>query len=209
MNIQKRALTDNIFLLTFPDQHAITSTFLRFQEHYESPEFRGKIFSLKEYKAWYASVKGSFSYYTDWNGFNIPSSILDPFYAGKFDPLSEKEKLFLDMFRDIGQDFYIIGIHEGMKNVASLLNHEIAHGLFHTDQEYRRSVLDFLAQYDLEAIKKELGSMAGYHPDVHDDEINSYAIDQDNSLKTPLPRQLRFSLQTHYRKAIQQYNMKI
>jgi len=99
LKIAKTNIRENIFLLDFETQEELTSTFLRFQEFYESPEFQGKIFTLQEYKAWYTKLKGKFSYYTDWGGFNIPSRILESFYKGKFDPLSEAEKQFLDMFK--------------------------------------------------------------------------------------------------------------
>jgi hypothetical protein len=94
MNIKHKILPYNIHLLVFDNQYDLASTFLRFQEHYESPEFAGKVFTLDEYKNWYinhsprASKDGVFTYYEDWNGFNIPSKILKPFYGGKFSPLS-------------------------------------------------------------------------------------------------------------------------
>lgn len=40
MNIEHEKITEKIHLLTFETQLDITSTFLRFQEHYESPRFR-------------------------------------------------------------------------------------------------------------------------------------------------------------------------
>jgi len=49
MVIEKRDLSDKIHLMIFDNQKELTTTFLRFQEHYESPKFRGKIFSLKEF----------------------------------------------------------------------------------------------------------------------------------------------------------------
>ena len=90
-------LIENIYHVSFPTRKEAASTFLRFQEHYESPQFRGKIFSLDEFKEWYTAnsekgkAKGKFTYYDDWGGFNIPSYILEPFYKGLFNPLSEKE----------------------------------------------------------------------------------------------------------------------
>lgn len=77
---------ENILEVHFDDPHDCAATFLRFQEHYESPEFRGKIFTLEEYQRWYIAhsprgqTTGAFTYEEDWTGFNIPSEILDPFY---------------------------------------------------------------------------------------------------------------------------------
>jgi len=55
---------------------------LRFEEYYESPRFKGRIFTFDEYRKWYVknSPKGKktgrFTYYSDWSGFNIPSYAL-------------------------------------------------------------------------------------------------------------------------------------
>ncbi|MEK7106247.1 MAG: ABC transporter ATP-binding protein, partial [Patescibacteria group bacterium] len=69
----------SIYLVEAPTQYALASTFLRFQEHYESPKFRGQFFSLEEFMDWYAEEYGNFTYYKDWTGFNIPSYILKSF----------------------------------------------------------------------------------------------------------------------------------
>lgn len=50
MKIGAREIVDRIHVATFDTQRELCSTFLRFQEHYESPEFRGKVFSLAEYR---------------------------------------------------------------------------------------------------------------------------------------------------------------
>ena len=90
--IIKHKVADGIYLLRFKTQYELTSTFLRVQEHYESPQFHGRIFTLEQYMDWYVARYGSFSYYQDWSGFNVPSTAFQPFYDGKFDPLTEKEK---------------------------------------------------------------------------------------------------------------------
>src|ERR1035437_10032699 len=143
LNIKKTNIRDDIFLLEFETQFELTSTFLRFQEFYESPEFQGKIFTLKEYKKWYTKVKGKFSYYTDWGGFNIPSKVLKLFYLGKFDPQSKSEKQLLDLFKDDKGKFYIIGTYRrnDRKWKDSMIMHETAHALFSLDIKYRTQVL--------------------------------------------------------------------
>ena len=111
MEIKKSKITQKIFLLEFENQKDITSSLLRFQEHYESPEFKDKIFTLEEFKKWYSSIKGGFTYYTDWNGFNIPSHILTPFYEGKFNPLTKEEQMILNLFKNEKKPFYQRGIY--------------------------------------------------------------------------------------------------
>lgn len=74
-----KEILPHIFHVNFSSQEELASTFLRFQEHFESPSFKGKIFSLDDYKRWYikhspnGQKTGEFTYYSDWSGFNIPS----------------------------------------------------------------------------------------------------------------------------------------
>src|SRR3990167_8171616 len=104
--IKLEEIIKNIFHLNVDTQEELTTTFLRFQEHYESPEFKGKIFTLEEFKKWYilnspnGKKTGRFTYYEDWAGFNIPSEVLEPFYEGKFNPLADYEQKFLDLFKE-------------------------------------------------------------------------------------------------------------
>jgi len=160
-----------IFLLSFPDQHLLASTFLRFQEYYESPRFRGRTFTWEEYMDWYARTNGKFSYLQDWSGFNIPDRVLRPFYDGSFDPLTRKERALLELFRDVPPPFYVIGVVDGKKLDDSL--HELVHGLFAVFPDYRRDVIGCLRRFDLSSAKKILLEM-GYARNVLDDELNAY-----------------------------------
>jgi len=205
MKIEHTKITDRIHLLLFNTQKDVTSTFLRFQEHYESPKFRGKIFSLEEFKRWYiknspsGKEKGKFTYYTDWNGFNIPSNMLRPFYEGKFYPLSEKERRLLELFKNEQEPYYIIGAHKATRNLNELLQHEVAHGLFYTDKNYRCEILEVLKMFDVKRIKEELRSTAGYHEQVLDDEVHAYSISSGKKLKTSIPSKLSSSLRKIHR----------
>ena len=209
MKIKKLQITDKIFLVAFKDQFDITSTFLRFQEFYESPKFQGKVFTLEEFKKWYTSLKGSFSYYTDWNGFNIPSYILQPFYDGEFNPLSEKEKKFLELFKKEKGKFYVIGVHKDIKDISKLLNHEVAHGLFYTDEEYHKKILDIISKFDVEDIKNELRAKGGYSEDVLTDEVHAYSLDSVQSLKAEIPMELHKQLQNNFQKTLQGLNLNL
>ena len=176
----------NIFHVNFETQEELTKTFIRFQEHFESPEFRGEVFTLEEYGAWYIANSpkgketGEFTYYSDWNGFNIPSTILEPFYSGEFDPLSERERALLDLFgKHRGKQFYIIGTHEEYKNPLENLKHEMAHGLFFTNPFYRKEVLSVLQEID-SSLRDKLNDFfknsGGYHPDVWEDETHAFVL---------------------------------
>lgn len=212
MKIEKIEVTKDIILLVFENQKEITSTFLRFQEYYESPEFKGKIFTLEEYKLWYCDVKGSFSYYSDWNGFNIPSYILKPFYNGEFKSLSLKELELLSLLQENYEngEFYLIGIHKDMKEPLKVLKHEIAHGLYHTNKNYKQEIQEVLTNYNLKDFKEYLSTSGGYHQDVLEDECHAYMIDSSsnktNKLKYIL---LKFKLRKIYKKYLKSNNINL
>jgi len=161
-----------IYHLSFPDQYLLAATFLRFQEHYESPKFRGLIFGWEEFMDWYAEEKGSFSYFEDWSGFNLPSTVFEPFLAGSFDPLTRKEAALLEAVRGLPEPFYVIATVSGC---SEALVHEIVHGLYFVRPDYRRAVSECLAAVDTRRLHRVLAKI-GYHQDVFDDEINAYLL---------------------------------
>lgn len=178
MLMNKKEIVPNVFLVDFESQLELTSTFLRFQEYYESPEFKGRIFTLEEFKKWYIEKKGKFSYYTDWNGFNIPSGILTTFREGSFDPLSTLETSFLGIFEDVEEPFYVIGTHKEYpkEKIENLIQHETAHGLFYTNSDYKNEVLQILEKYNHAELFLWLEFLGGYHPDVFLDEAHAYGL---------------------------------
>ncbi|MBN1386198.1 ABC transporter ATP-binding protein [Candidatus Woesearchaeota archaeon] len=174
----------DIFHLSFPDQYELSSTFLRFQEHHDSAHFRGKFFSLEEFTDWYmehsplAKATGRFTYHEQWFGFNIPSHILDPFYAGRFDPLSDKEKLLLGEFEALrDKRFYLIGTHGEVS--PDVLDHEIAHAFFYTRPDYKKAAMKIVCSVPVDVIARihqGLLTWGCYHPDVLDDETHGYIM---------------------------------
>lgn len=208
-----KTITPNIFLIIFDNQVELASTFLRFQEHYESPEFKGKVFTLDEFKKWYTKTSpkgketGEFTYYTDWHGFNIPSYILKPFYQGKFDPLTNNEQRLLSLFRGRESRFYIIATCKHSKRVNSLVRHEIAHGLFYTNEEYKKQVLNILNKYDITEIKNVIKSKSGYHDDVLDDESHAYILEDRHHFKFEIPEELIKELEELFSKFTKLLNL--
>lgn len=161
-----------IYLVLFPNQHAVMSTCMRFQEHYESPHFRGKAFSREQYEDWYAKRYGAFTYYKDWSGANFPPWVFQPFRDGEFNPLTEKEKALLNMFRGVKEPFYVIGAEKG--DLGTVV-HEGVHGLFCVFPDYGRDVIECMRHYDTSKMRKAL-SGAGYCRQVQTDEINAYLL---------------------------------
>lgn len=176
----RKNIIDKIFLVEFDSSVEAAKTFLRFQEYYESPEFKGKIFKLKHYIKWYKTQTddGKFTYYHDWSGFNIPSYVLAPFYDGTFKNLSKREKQLLEMFKEDAGDFYIIGVQKGKSDT---LKHEIMHGLYYTNEDYRGEVIksiNFDRIFKLQHYKKleNLLEEYGYHDSVFLDEMHAYLV---------------------------------
>lgn len=198
--IIKHKVADGIYLLRFKTQYQLASTFLRIQEHYESPEFHGRIFTLEQYMDWYAAQRGNFTYYQDWSGFNVPSTALQPFYDGKFDPLTEKEQRLLGLFKKLRGRFYIIGIYDGGHRGS--LTHELAHALFFIDEDYRDAVRGAMRGYDTSRLEKQLAD-AGYARHVIPDEVQAYIVAPSGKLGAasrplqPLRRKLRALFRQH------------
>lgn len=180
-----REIKKNIYHLIFPSKGQPAKTLLRFQEHFESPRFRDKIFSLDEYKKWYIANSprgkktGRFTYYRDWDGFNIPSNILEPFYKGKFDPLSKEEKTILRLFKNKRKKkFYIIATFRNSGRY--LFKHEVAHGLFYTNPKYKKEVTKILKRIDRK-VKRQITNYltrygGGYNRKVWTDEIHAHVL---------------------------------
>lgn len=179
----KHRLANGIFLLRFETQYALASTFLRFQEHYESSRFRNRVFTLEQFMDWYAKQFGAFTYYEDWAGFNIPSTALAAFSGGEFDPLLRKEQQLLALFRNERRPFYIIGIA-----AEADLTHELAHALYFTRPAYKQAVRSAMRGYDTSAFAKRLAAM-GYHRSVLADEVHAYLVSAPTT-RGLIPRRL-------------------
>jgi hypothetical protein len=188
--MKKHKLAEGIYLLMFPSQYQLASTFLRLQEYYESPKYKGRIFSLEEFMDWYAKKhRNKFTYFTDWAGFNVPSTVFQTFYQGKFDPLLEKEKKLLQLFKDVAQPFYVIGIYK-----HSDFTHELAHALYFTNKHYNNDVKEAMAQYDTSSFARRV--LSGYAKHVIPDEVQANLVapgrlDQRFRALIPLQSQLR------------------
>ena len=135
------------------------------------PHFHGRIFTLEQYMDWYVAENGAFTYFQDWSGFNVPSTAFQPFYEGKFDPLTRKEERLLGLFGNLQGRFYVIGIFDGGKK--GTLTHELAHALFFIDDDYRQAVREAMRGYDTSALERQLAK-EGYARHVIPDEVQAY-----------------------------------
>ncbi len=185
-----KEILPDLYELVCDTQQELASTFMRFQEHFESPIFKDKIFTREEFISWYtknspeSKKQGKFSYYDEWESFNIPARILEPFYEGKFDPLTEQEIELLERFRkNRGKDFYIIGTFKGCDQ--SFRDHEISHGLYYLNNSYREDIREAMKTINptiLRRISNYLSLQAAYHDTVMEDETHAYLIALDKLL---------------------------
>ena len=133
---------------------------------------------------------------------------MKPFYSGKFNPLTLREKKILKIFSKRKDKFYIIGVHRESKNIKTFLQHEIAHGLFFTDYNYKKEVLNVISKFNTKLMEKELMKKAGYHREVLLDEVQAYSISTGQKLENVIP-QLSIVLQKIYKKYSEVNKVKI
>lgn len=168
----------NSVWISADSQSELATTFMRFQEHYESPNpnFKDKVFTVGQLRSWYSITYGADTYHHDWLGFNFPSTVLTPFKQGLFDPLTNEEKNLLEFFRYRHDEFYIIGAQD-----ASVLRHELAHALYSSNSKYRNEINNYLNK-NKKYLKKtrEYILHKGYCEEVLNDELQAYITDNDD-----------------------------
>jgi len=183
-------LTKGIYHIRCESSKELGMAFLRLQEYYESVKFKGKIFSIEEFKKWWVRntklgrKSGKFIYCQYFDGFNIPSRVLEPFYKGKFNPLTKWEKQILAQLKKIKEKkFYIIGTRKSTK--PDILKHEIAHSFYHSFPKYKTRVNRAMKKLDRKSRKKldKFLKQTAYHPSVIKDERHAYLLSGKESIK--------------------------
>ena len=177
-----------IFCVTVDDNYDRAMLFCRYQEFYESPtkKFRGKYFSWAEYMRHYKDFwkKDTFTYPIDWSGYNIPSHIVEG-GIDTFNKETEYDVIMNDIYyfcenyplryNKPRTDWYLIGASS--KDLRTM-DHEIAHGLYFTNKNYRLQMLVLLTSIPkktMDKIDKKLIKM-GYVNDrkILDDEAQAF-----------------------------------
>ena len=177
-----------IYCVQIDDDYDRAMLFCRYQEFYESQykKFRGKPFTWMEYMRYYKNdwKKRTFTYPDDWAGYNIPSNSLQKSH-GIFCKDTEYDAIMNDIYwfcaNDVvtkngkRADWYLIG--SSSKDLKTM-DHEIAHGLYFTNPEYKKNVTKLIKNIKPNhyiKLKKKLIKM-GYVNDkkILDDEINAF-----------------------------------
>lgn len=184
-----KEVAPRIYCTLVDDDYDRAMLFCRYQEFYESPykKFRGKPFTWMEYMRFYKTAwkKRTFTYPEDWSGYNIPSNIVER-ANNIFGKETEYDKIMNDVYfycaidsqnKNDGTrcDWYLIGASS--KDLRTM-DHEIAHGLYFTNKEYKKEaakLINNIKPTHYEKLKKKLIKM-GYVDDkkIIDDEINAF-----------------------------------
>lgn len=184
-----KQIRPQIFAASIKDNYQRTMLFCRYQEFYESPyqEIRGKFFTWEKYMMIYRNnwKKSLFTYSEDWTGFNIPSNIVEKAMSvfskdkGPYDEIMSDIWFYCEnyplRFQKPRTKWYLIGA-DGFK--SSTMDHEIAHGLYYTNKEYKKNCENLISNIKpshYEKLKKKIIKM-GYIDDkkIIDDEIQAF-----------------------------------
>ena len=176
------------------------SSFMRLQEHYESPDetLRGHPFrELAAYHALTARVEKTkygtgFDFYLHWPGFNLPSRVLEAARRGSCGDLRPMEEALLSLVKEaceaagcaLTRPYYLIGACAD--NDVETVRHEMAHGLWSTNAAYQEEVLcclDEIAAADQAIMREEL-MRSGYCgvDAIIRDEMQAYMAGNNNLL---------------------------
>lgn len=202
-----KEIRPQIFLVSFREHYDMSWTLFRYSEFYESGNKKiqgnpkAKFFeTLKDYAR--RKGKGDFKYVTDWVGFNLPSWVFD-----KLDPCSLPDgeenpydivmsdilfKISEKLHKRKNKDFYLIAVplnfekkvekyyggkKKAKKEVKGVIKHELSHGLFYTNPEYKKTMTELVENLPKKLRKKVdkiLRDEYGYAENVLVDEIAAF-----------------------------------
>lgn len=215
MNVSIKEIHPNVYLCLFDRRYELCMTFVRIQEFYESPKYRGKYFELEEFMDWWATEygNGSFDYPGRWNGFNIPGKVLinwmdallinngkerdvETVFLNKLSYVIAKKPDDLNSYKNLFKKTYIIGVHsEDGEMPKYTIDHELAHAFYYLYPQYKKSCKKLLSNLSLKtrtASTTELKKM-GYDRYVIEDELQAYYSTSENKLFKMLNKKESFS----------------
>lgn len=164
-----------IYHVIIPNLSRLGLTFLRMQEFYESPKYKGRVFTVSEFARWYKRRHGSFTYARDYRAFNVPGDVVHTLRT-RFMPHTCDESLFLEKLSEVETPgrFYIVGT---TGSNVQCLRHELAHALYFLVPEYRENADEVLRRYALDPMIDFL-AQKHYHHSVFRDELQAYGMSE-------------------------------
>jgi len=193
MKIKSKKIASNILVIICDNSYDLGMTFVRLQEFYESPEYKGKYFTLEEYMDYWIANQGNgvFNYPTVWSGFNVPGQVFLE-WVNLFRPRMLRDKecqllrevmLNFDGNIDVIRNSYIIGVSNSSTKIQKkdIIGHEVAHALYKTSEKYKASCDALLAEVRVDKVANVYSNIMesrlikmGYCKDVIDDETQAY-----------------------------------
>lgn len=200
----------NIYGVIIKNDYDRAMLFCRYQEFYESPykEINGKYFTLQYFMKVYMKKRKCdvFRYHKDWSGFNLPSHIFFQAYEKFYNDNEEYNKTMKFIYESIIENrkenkskFYLIGT-EKINSITT--KHEIAHGFYYTNPDYKNEMDTLITNMDKNEYKqlyKELVDL-GYKrgKQIIYDEIQAY-------LSTELINTKRLKSKEEFREVYKKY----
>ena len=180
-------LREGVYELRFNSQYDMCMTFMRYQEFYESPRYHDRKFTWAEFMAWYTreqSKDGTFSYMSDWGGFNIPVEVVGQVISMGIDDPNHYDMLMMSIYKIITAECdraYLIGVVDG----GGLDRHEMTHAMYYLDDEYARKCQVVMIETDPDLIQglREVLFAKGYTEKTLYDEIQAYLTDDSKLFK--------------------------
>jgi hypothetical protein len=125
---------------------------------------------------WYSKQnnRGCFTYPKDWGGFNLPGSIIYEVHKLGIKDMNKYDKEMLANYKKIVKQspkFYLIGTCG-----EEALSHEIAHGLFYTNPQYKKQMTALVKGLNPQVKDVIITYLTrlGYAKKVHVDECQAY-----------------------------------
>jgi len=178
-----KRIREKIWHLHFDTQYDLTMHFLRYQEYYESPKFMKKSVQIVDIMDWYQKNlgKGVFTYPRDWSGFNFPGEKIFELHNKGIEDINRYDRLMLGIAefirsKDNIDEFYIIGTSLDDPAANETFNHELAHGLFYSNEDYKNKMTKLVCDMpkkEKSFLFRKLKKM-GYSADFFIDECQAY-----------------------------------
>jgi hypothetical protein len=168
----------HVYHLEYDTNEEMAESFVRLQEFYESPSFRGRHFTLDEFKSYHVGFFGEWDYYTRWSGFNVPGNVVKLFKSTFQDLSTGEAEILKAVEHTIGDKFYVIASVAGD---ASTLNHELHHALFYLDEHYRNKATELVSSVRVDKVVDWLLDH-DYSKEVMEDEVAAYLMFEQDIL---------------------------
>jgi len=199
MKYEIKEVKDRVFAVIIPNHYDRAMTFCRVQEFYESPnpDFRGKHFNIWDFIEWYSKEhKDAFTYAFDWGGFNIPLPVALECYEGKEN-------------RNPRKGYNGVRSMPANDTESDTFMHEVAHGLYYTNKEYKELMDEITDAIPLDIrmkFRNNLISM-GYTDGVVYDEIQAYLTwhNEYTKFSKGVPKKILKQLNKEYQKVFNKY----